>query len=67
MKYIFSKAVEDLLSSFASQKGLIFFYFFFPPVTVVAIMIIFILLNWMVILLNWLKAMISSGKRITIY
>lgn len=70
MKHIFGKAGEDPLSLFASQKGLIFYFFsffLFSLVTVVTIMIIFILLNWMVSLLNWLKATISSGKRIAIY
>lgn len=61
-------------TSSLSVVGFSFFFFsfclfiiiIFLLVTVVTIMVIFILLNWMVSLSNWLKAMISSWKGIAI-
>lgn len=69
----------DIWESRTSSLSVVFFCFFCFPfpfclfiiiifllVTVVTIMVIFILLNWMVSLSNWLKAMISSWKGIAI-
>jgi len=70
MKQIFGKAEPApfplLVFLFFFSLFCLFIIIIFLLVTVVTIMVIFILLNWMVSLSNWLKAMISSWKGIAI-
>lgn len=71
MKQIFGKAEPApfpllVFLFFLFFSFCLFIIIIFLLVTVVTIMVIFILLNWMVSLSNWLKAMISSWKGIAI-